>query len=96
MLYREVGDFKTSYKADGQTFPIAFDRWRYFFVLAISFAVIPLFLTEYMANAVLIPFLIWGIIAIGLNLLTGYCGQVSLGTGGVLGAGGCRTGKKND
>ncbi len=87
MFYREAGDFKTSYAADGQTFPIAFDRWRYFMVLAVAFLVIPLFLTEYMANAVLIPFLIWAIIAIGLNILTGYCGQVSLGTGGFMAVG---------
>ena len=27
MLYREAGDFKTTYAKDQQTFPIAFDRW---------------------------------------------------------------------
>jgi len=87
MFYREAGDFKTSYAADGQTFPIAFDRWRYFVVLAVAFLVVPMFLSEYMANAVLIPFLIWAVIAIGLNILTGYCGQVSLGTGGFMAVG---------
>ncbi|NNU78818.1 branched-chain amino acid ABC transporter permease [Halovulum dunhuangense] len=87
MFYREAGDFKTSYAADGQTFPIAFDRWRYYAVLAVAFLAIPLFITEYSANAVLIPFLIWSIIAIGLNILTGYCGQVSLGTGGFMAVG---------
>ncbi|WP_112321264.1 branched-chain amino acid ABC transporter permease [Oceanibium sediminis] len=87
MFYREAGDFKTSYAADGQTFPIAFDRWRYMIVVAIGFLAIPLFITEYMANAVLIPFLIWSVIAIGLNILTGYCGQVSLGTGGFMAVG---------
>ncbi len=87
MFYREAGDFKTTYAADAQTFPISFDRWRYYLVVGVAFLIVPLFLTEYMASAVLIPFLIWSIIAIGLNILTGYCGQVSLGTGGFMAVG---------
>ncbi len=88
MLYREAGDFKTSYVADGQTFPIAFDRWRYYAVLAVAFLFVPFVINDYWANAVLVPFLIYGIAAIGLNILTGYCGQVSLGTGGFMAVGG--------
>ena len=87
MLYREAGDFKTSYEADNQTFPIAFDRYRYWFVLFVAFLVIPFVISDYLANAILIPFLIYGIAAIGLNILTGYCGQVSLGTGGFMAVG---------
>ena len=91
MLYREAGDFKTSYAADNQTFPIAFDRYRYWLVLAIAFLVIPFMINDYWANAIFVPFLIYAIAAIGLNILTGYCGQVSLGTGGFMavGAYGC-------
>ncbi len=87
MFYREAGDFKTSYAADNQTFPIAFDRYRYYFVLFIAIAVIPFVVNEYWANALLLPFLIYAIAAIGLNILTGYCGQVSLGTGGFMAVG---------
>lgn len=87
MFYREAGDFKTSYEADSQTFPIAFDRWRYGFVLIIAFIVIPLVINDYWANAIFVPFLIYAIAAIGLNILTGYCGQVSLGTGGFMAVG---------
>jgi branched-chain amino acid transport system permease protein len=87
MLYREAGDFKTSYRDDAQTFPIAFDRWRYYAVLAVAFGVIPFVITDYWANAILVPFLIYSIAAIGLNILTGYCGQVSLGTGGFMAVG---------
>ena len=87
MLYREAGEFKTAYAADAATFPIAFDRWRYYGVLAIAFLVIPLTINDYFASAVLVPFLIWSIVAIGLNILTGYCGQVSLGTGGFMAVG---------
>lgn len=87
MLYREAGDFKTSYEADSQTFPIAFDRYRYWVVLAFAFLVVPFLINDYWANAILVPFLIYAIAAIGLNILTGYCGQVSLGTGGFMAVG---------
>ena len=87
MLYREVGEFKTSYAADQQTFPISFDKIAYFIALAIAFFVVPLVINDYWAKAILLPFLIFGIAAIGLNILTGYCGQVSLGSGGFMAVG---------
>ena len=87
MLYREAGDFKTSYQDDNQTFPIKFDRYRYYFVLFVAFAIIPFMINDYWVNAVFLPFLIYAIAAIGLNILTGYCGQVSLGTGGFMAVG---------
>ena len=87
MFYREAGDFKTSYRDDSQTFPIAFDRWRYYAVMAVAFGIIPFLINDYWANAILVPFLIYSIAAIGLNILTGYCGQVSLGTGGFMAVG---------
>src|SRR5210317_1018331 len=87
MLYRESGDFSETYKADSQTFPIKFDRYRYYAVLAFAFLVIPFIINDYWANAVLVPFVIYAIAAIGLNILVGYCGQVSLGTGGFMAVG---------
>lgn len=87
MFYREAGDFKTSYQDDNQTFPIKFDRYRYYFVLFVAFAIIPFMINDYWVNAVFLPFLIYAIAAIGLNILTGYCGQVSLGTGGFMAVG---------
>jgi branched-chain amino acid transport system permease protein len=87
MLYREAGDFHTSYPSDGQTFPIRFDRYRYYAVLAVAFGIIPFIINDYWANAILLPFLIYSIAAIGLNILVGYCGQVSLGTGGFMAVG---------
>ena len=68
MLYREVGEFKTSYAADQQTFPISFDKIAYFIALAIAFFVVPLVINDYWAKAILLPFLIFGIAAIGLNM----------------------------
>ncbi|SIO50909.1 amino acid/amide ABC transporter membrane protein 2, HAAT family [Rhodovulum sp. ES.010] len=87
MFYREAGDFKTSYVDDNQTFPIGFDRFRYYAVLVVAFAVIPFIIDDYWANAIFVPFLIYAIATIGLNILTGYCGQVSLGTGGFMAVG---------
>ena len=87
MLYREAGDFKSSYRADQQTFPIKFDKVAFAITLVIAFAVIPFAINDYWANAVFLPFLIYAIAAIGLNILTGYCGQVSLGSGGFMAVG---------
>jgi branched-chain amino acid transport system permease protein len=87
VFYREAGDFSKTYREDSQTFPIRFDRYRYYAVLLIAFAIIPFFINDYWLNAIFLPFLIYSIAAIGLNILTGYCGQVSLGTGGFMAVG---------
>ncbi|MBC7131647.1 MAG: branched-chain amino acid ABC transporter permease [Roseovarius sp.] len=87
MFYREAGDFKTSYVDDSQTFPIRVDRYGYYALLAVAFGVLPFLVNDYWVNAVLLPFLIYAIAAIGLNILVGYCGQVSLGTGGFMAVG---------
>ena len=87
MFYRESGDFKTSYVSDQQTFPIQFDRWAIGIFLGIAFLVVPFFINDYWAKSVFLPFLVWAMAALGLNILTGYCGQVSLGTGGFMAVG---------
>jgi len=87
MIYREAGDFSTSYRQDSQTFPIKFDRYRYYFILFVAVFVIPFMVNDYWVNSIFLPFLIYAIAALGLNILTGYCGQVSLGTGGFMAVG---------
>ncbi|MFQ5756374.1 MAG: branched-chain amino acid ABC transporter permease [Acidiferrobacterales bacterium] len=87
MLYRESGQFKSSYVADQAMFPILQDRWFIFAVLAIAYLVVPFVANEYWLQAVIIPFLVFAMAAIGLNLLTGYAGQLSLGTGGFMAVG---------
>ena len=87
MFYREAGDFSTTYAEDQQTFPIKFDRYRYYLVLFIAIFVVPFALNDYWVNSLLLPFLIYAIAALGLNILVGYCGQVSLGTGGFMAVG---------
>jgi branched-chain amino acid transport system permease protein len=87
MLYRENGQFKTNYKADLQIFPIAQDRWAIAALLAFAVIGVPLLADEYLFRAILIPFLILSLAALGLNILVGYCGQVSLGTGAFMAVG---------
>jgi branched-chain amino acid transport system permease protein len=87
MLYRENGQFKTSYRADLQIFPIAQDRIAIFALLAVAFVVVPLVADQYYLRAILIPFLILSLAALGLNVLVGYCGQISLGTGAFMAVG---------
>jgi branched-chain amino acid transport system permease protein len=84
MLYREAGQFKTTYQADQAIFPIRQDRIAVVVMLVIAFVIVPMTASEYLFRAILIPFLILALAAIGLNLLVGYCGQISLGTGGFM------------
>src|SRR6201991_1162808 len=87
MFYREAGQFKASYEADQAVFPIAQDRFAMLALLAIAFLVVPFVASEYVYRAVLIPVVILSLAAIGLNVLMGYCGQVSLGSGAFMAVG---------
>ena len=87
MLYRENGQFKTTYRADQQIFPIAQDRWAVLLIIAAAFVVVPMISSGYMFRAILIPFLIMSLAALGVNILVGYCGQISLGSGAFMAVG---------
>jgi branched-chain amino acid transport system permease protein len=87
MLYRENGQFKTSYTSDSQVFPITQDRVSIGLLLLVAVIGVPLLADEYLFRAILIPFLILSLAALGLNILVGYCGQVSLGTGAFMAVG---------
>ena len=87
MLYRENGQFKTSYRSDAQVFPIRQDRIVMGLFLALALVAVPLLASEYLMRAILIPFLILSLAALGLNILVGYCGQISLGTGAFMAVG---------
>ena len=87
MIYREAGQFKTTYAADQAVFSIVQDRVAVAAAVVGAFVVPPLVASEYWLQAVLIPFLVYALAAIGLNLLTGYAGQLSLGTGGFMAVG---------
>src|SRR5258706_6024581 len=98
MLYREAGQFKTTYAADQQLFPIRQDRIGMAILLAVAFVGVPLVSVvpaaaaaidlNYWFNGMLIPFLIFSLAPLGLNILTGYAGQLSLGTAAFMAVGG--------
>jgi branched-chain amino acid transport system permease protein len=79
VIYREVGQFKTTYAADQAIFPIAQDRIGIAVILIIAYVVIPLTANEYWLRSILVPFLVYSLAALGLNIVTGYAGQISLG-----------------
>ena len=87
MIYRESGQFKTSYRADMAIFPIAQDRWGVIVVVLFAVFGAPFLISDYALSAILIPFLIWSLAAIGLNILTGYAGQLSIGHGAFMAVG---------
>jgi branched-chain amino acid transport system permease protein len=79
MLYRENGQFKSTYASDQQMLPILQDRLFMLVLVAFAFIGVPLLAGDYLYLSILIPFLILALAAIGLNLLVGYCGQISIG-----------------
>ncbi len=87
MFYREAGQFKTSYTADQAIFTIRQDRYFMAALLAVAYIAVPLLASDYWLSTIMIPFLVFSLAALGLNLLTGYAGQLSLGTGGFMATG---------
>jgi branched-chain amino acid transport system permease protein len=86
VLYREAGQYKTTYAADMAIFPLREDRIG--LALVIAFAYLLAFIGNgFLLQAVLIPFLVFSLAAMGLNILTGYAGLLSLGTGAFMGVG---------
>jgi len=87
MLYRENGQFKTSYRADQQIFPILQDRVAIALLVAFAVLGVPMLADDYIFRAILIPFVIMSLAALGVNILVGYCGQISLGSGAFMAVG---------
>ncbi len=87
MLYREAGQFKASYQEDQQIFPIRQDRIGFAAILVFFFLAVPAIANQYWLQAILTPVLIFSLAAIGLNILTGYAGQLSLGSAAFMAVG---------
>ena len=68
-------------------FPIRQDRWAIGLLLAVAFVGVPLYADEYLLRAIFVPCLILSLAALGLNVLVGYCGQISLGAGAFMAVG---------
>lgn len=87
MFYLETGQYRTSYAADQAIFRVRQDRVGIAVILLVAWVAIPLLAGDYFLRAILTPFLILSLGAIGLNLLLGYCGQISLGSGAFMAVG---------
>ncbi|ACO73208.1 ABC-type branched-chain amino acid transport system, permease component [Laribacter hongkongensis HLHK9] len=87
MIYRESGQFKTSYRADSVIFPIVQDRLFVGALLLAAFVAVPGLASDYLLSGILIPFLVLSLAALGLNILTGYAGQLSLGSAAFMAVG---------
>ncbi len=87
MFYRESGQLKASYQEDQALLPIAQDRIGVILIFMGAFFLVPLVANDYWFTAILIPFLVFSLAALGLNLLTGYAGQLSLGTAAFMAVG---------
>lgn len=87
MFYRTAGQFKTSYKADEALFPVRQDMYLLGVVLILAYLVFPFTASEFTFKAILVPVMIYALASLGLNILTGYAGQLSLGTAGFMGVG---------
>src|SRR4030042_1489617 len=87
MIYRECGVFKATYRQDMAIFPIPLDRWGMAVILFVAFLGMPFLASDYWLSSILVPFLVFSLGALGLNFLTGYAGQISLGQAGFMAVG---------
>jgi branched-chain amino acid transport system permease protein len=78
MLHRESGVFKTSYAADMALYPLPIARWAVAAIIVLFAVVLPLSLHEYYLSIINLS-LIAIVGALGLNILVGYTGQISVG-----------------
>ncbi|HJU15777.1 MAG TPA: branched-chain amino acid ABC transporter permease [Stellaceae bacterium] len=86
MFHSETGIFKTSYAADMALYPLPVARWSAA-ALALVFVVgVPLAFTPYLVTIVNLC-LIAVVGALGLNILVGYTGQISIGHGAFMSVG---------
>jgi len=86
VIARECGVFKTTYEADMALYPLPIARWTVGVLVVLFFAVLPLTLHEYYLSIVnLIAIAVVG--ALGLNILVGYTGQISIGHGAFMSVG---------
>jgi branched-chain amino acid transport system permease protein len=87
MFYREAGQFNTRYAEGRRVFALRQDRHGLAALLAVAFVVVPWVGNDYWLSAILIPFLVLSLAGLGLNLLTGYAGQLSLGSAAFMAVG---------
>lgn len=87
MIYRQAGQFRTSYADDARFLPYREDRIGLAILLVFAYCVIPFTASDYWLSGILIPWLALALVAMGQNILMGYAGQHSLGSAGFMAVG---------
>jgi branched-chain amino acid transport system permease protein len=87
MFYRESGHFITSYRNDYRIFRLHQERRVFLSGLGFAFFIVPFIGNDYWFSAILIPYLVLSLAGLGLNILTGYAGQLSLGSAAFMAVG---------
>jgi len=86
MFHRESGVFKTTYAGDMALYPLPIAKWTVLALALIFVVIVPLTLHDYYLSILNLIFIaIVG--ALGLNILVGYTGQISLGHGAFMSVG---------
>ncbi len=86
MIHRECGVLKTSYQADMALYPLPIARWTVGALAVFFFLVLPFSVHEYYLSIVnLCSIAVIG--ALGLNILVGSTGQISIGHGAFMSVG---------
>ncbi len=86
MYYRLAGVYRTSYAADRAILKIPADRWQVMLLFAVALAA-PFLVSNLYLSGYLLPWLIWSMAALSLNLLVGWAGQIHLGYAAVMAIG---------
>jgi len=86
MFHRESGIFKTTYNADMALYPLPIAKWTVAVLALIFIVIVPLAVHEYYLSILNLIF-IAVVGALGLNILVGYTGQISIGHGAFMSVG---------
>jgi branched-chain amino acid transport system permease protein len=87
MFFTQSGQLSTSYTQDRRPWRLRHERWRGVLLAALAVVAVPLAGNDYWFSAILIPFLVLSLAGLGLNLLTGYAGQLSVGAAAFMAIG---------
>lgn len=86
-LFNTAGQISRRYRDDQRLFRLTQDRRVFWLLLLLAFIVVPQVGSDYWLNAILVPFLVLSLAGLGLNILTGYAGQLSLGSAAFMAVG---------
>ncbi len=86
-LFSQAGQYPQHYQDEQRIFRLREHRILFLFGLLVAFIFIPFVGSDYLFNAILVPYLVLALAGLGLNILTGYTGQLSLGSAAFMAVG---------